>query len=129
MSVSLLSDRISSAIEASHGFEPRVFCWSQKIWRSSVRANPFPEAESEPKTLHLFFLASVPESPNSSALEATKSGSERFVLTDGVFHLHTPDGIGRSKLAANAERLLGVPVTARNWRTVCKTLEMANRDG
>jgi len=43
-----------------------------------------------------------------------------------VFYLHAPDGIGRSKLAARIERLLGVDATARNWRTVTKVFEMAN---
>jgi uncharacterized protein (DUF1697 family) len=38
---------------------------------------------------------------------------------------HAPDGIGRSKLAANVEKLLGVSATSRNWRTVRKLIEMA----
>jgi len=42
-----------------------------------------------------------------------------------VFYLHTPDGFGTSKLAARAERLLGVATTARNWRTVTALREMA----
>jgi uncharacterized protein (DUF1697 family) len=36
-----------------------------------------------------------------------------------------PEGIGRSRLAARAESLLGVSATARNWRTVTRLLEMA----
>jgi len=39
--------------------------------------------------------------------------------------LHAPDGIGRSKLAAGLERLLGVPMTSRNWNTVMKLREWA----
>ena len=62
-------------------------------------------------------------------LEGIKSERERFFLGDGVFYLHAPDGIGRSKLAANVERLLGVRATARNWRTVGKVMEMANERG
>ena len=88
--------------------------------------NPFPEAESDPKTLHLGFLASVPNNPDLDKLETLKSDTERFRLIDTVFYLHAPDGIGRSKLAARAERLLGVPMTDRNWRTVVKLREMAN---
>ena len=73
----------------------------------------------------MHFLASVPKNPDFDALESIKSDRERFVLKDGVFYLHAPDGVGRSKLAANAEKLLGVPVTSRNWRTVCKIRDMA----
>jgi uncharacterized protein (DUF1697 family) len=43
-----------------------------------------------------------------------------------MFYLCAPEGIGRSKLAANAEKLLGVPMTDRNWATVRKIIEMAN---
>jgi uncharacterized protein (DUF1697 family) len=77
----------------------------------------------------VYFLAASPERPDLDGLEGIKSDRERFFLGDGVFYLHAPDGIGRSKLAANVERLLGVPATARNWRTVGKVMEMANERG
>ena len=51
--------------------------------------------------------------------------AERFDLVGDVFYLYTPDGFGISKLAAKAEKLLGVPATARNWRTVTTLHEMA----
>jgi uncharacterized protein (DUF1697 family) len=54
-----------------------------------------------------------------------RTQSERFVLKGRVFYLHTPDGFGRSSLAGRIERFLGVPSTARNWRTVTTLLEMA----
>src|SRR5215212_5082162 len=56
---SLLADRIRSAIEESHGFEPRVLLLGSEEMERVVRSNPFPEAESEPKTLHVYFLAST----------------------------------------------------------------------
>ena len=126
---SLLSDRIQAAIEESHGFEPQVLLLEPEAVEKAVGSNPFPEAEQEPKTLHVHFLASPPERPDLDALEGIKGDRERFVLEDGVFYLHAPDGIGSSKLAANAEKLLGVPVTARNWRTVRKVMEMAKQRG
>jgi len=54
-----------------------------------------------------------------------KKDSERFRLIGRVFYLHAPEGVGRSKLASGSERLLGVPMTDRNWNTVCKLREMA----
>lgn len=126
---SLLSDKIRAAIEEGYGFEPRVLLLEPDAVEKAVVSNPFPEAEPEPKTLHAYFLASVPEHPDLDALERVKGDRERFVLADGVFYLHAPVGVGRSKLAANAERLLGVPATARNWRTVRKVLEMAKQRG
>jgi uncharacterized protein (DUF1697 family) len=87
--------------------------------------NPFPEAEAEPSTLHLGFLASTPKSPDLKKLASIKTETERFQLIEDVFYLHAPEGVGRSKLAASSEKLLGVSMTDRNWRTVCKLREMA----
>jgi uncharacterized protein (DUF1697 family) len=126
---SSLSDMIEAAIGESRGFEPGVVVLGSEEVEGAVRSNPFTEAESEPKTLHVYFLASSPERPDLEALEGIKGYRERFVLDDRVFYLHAPDGVGRSRLAANAERLLGVPATARNWRTVRKVMEMAKRRG
>jgi uncharacterized protein (DUF1697 family) len=122
----LLSETIEAAIKERHSFEPRVLLLASE---EMERSNPFPEAESEPKALHLYFLAAPPERPDLDTLEGIKGDRERFVLGDGVLYLHAPDGIGRSKLAANIEKLLGVPVTARNWRTVRKVMEMAQQHG
>jgi uncharacterized protein (DUF1697 family) len=126
---SLLSNRIRAAIKKSHGFEPQVLMLEPEEIERAVGSNPFPEAESEPKTLHVHFLASMPKNPDLEALERIKGDRERFVLEDGVFYLHAPDGIGRSKLAAKIEKLLGVATTGRNWRTVCKIMAMASQCG
>lgn len=117
--------RIADAIEDRHGFRPRVLVLSVDRFRAALEANPFPEAEAAPRTLHLFFLAEeAPREVDLGALEALSTDTERFHLGDRVFYMHAPDGFGRSKLAANAESLLGVPATARNWRTVARLREM-----
>jgi uncharacterized protein (DUF1697 family) len=122
---SLLSEKIGAAIKKSHGFEPQVLVLGPEDIERAVASNPFPEAESEPKTLHVLFLASMPRSPDLGALESIRGDRERFALKDGFFYLHAPEGIGRSKLAANTERLLGVSATGRNWRTIRKIMAMA----
>jgi len=122
---SRLSNAISREIKKRRGFEPNVLLLELEDIERAIRKNPFPEAATDPKALHAGFLASRPEKPDLGKLESLKSDSERFHLNDRVFYLHAPEGIGRSKLAANAEKLLGVPMTDRNWRTVCKLRDMA----
>jgi uncharacterized protein (DUF1697 family) len=126
---SQLSSSISAAVKESHGFEPQVFLLDLVEMERAMASNPFPEAESEPKTLHLYFLASVPQNPDLKTLDSLKQNNERFELIDKVFYLHAPNGIGRSKLAARVERALGVAVTARNWRTVGRIMAMAKQGG
>jgi uncharacterized protein (DUF1697 family) len=116
-------------VSRSHGFEPRVLVLTRSDLERAAKGNPFPEAEDNPKGLHLFFLAERPKKPDLKSLEALKAKSERFALKRKVLYLHTPDGFGTSKLAARAERLLGVEATARNWRTVTTLLKMATVSG
>ncbi len=122
-----LAKQLAEAVSRSHGFEPRVLVFTGKALESAVAGNPFPQAEANPKSLHLFFLAERPKKPDLRSLEALRTETERFALEGKVLYLHTPDGFGRSKLAERAERLLGVAATARNWRTVTTLLAMANR--
>jgi len=120
-----LGTDIAARIERCHGFRPQVLLISAEQLEGAIASNPFREAEVEPKTLHLMFLASAPTAPDIESLNQVKSPSERFHLADRVFYLHAPDGIGRSRLAARAEKLLGVPATGRNWRTVLKLRALA----
>jgi uncharacterized protein (DUF1697 family) len=127
--VSELSDRIRAAISASHGFEPQVLLLSVAEMEQAMASNPFPQSESDPKTLHLYFLADRPENPDLETLDGLKQDTEQYRLTDRVFYLHAPAGIGRSKLAARIEKSLGVAATARNWRSVSKIMAMAKENG
>ena len=120
-----LANKIGLEIKKRRGFEPYVLLLGLEKLEKVIKSNPFPEAESDPKTLHVGFLASTPKDPDLKKLESIKSDSERFRLIGNAFYLHAPEGIGRSRLAANTERLLGVSMTDRNWRTVCKLMEMA----
>lgn len=69
-------------------------------------------------------VLSGPATADVDAMQACKGPTEKFTLTDDALYLHAPDGIGRSKFAAAAERLLGVEATGRNLNTVRKLLEM-----
>ena len=119
-----LARRIAAAIEKSHGFRPDLQILSKASFAQAVAANPYPEMVSNGKTLHLFFLAGEPETPDLKALETIRLASENWRLIADSFYLHAPEGFGQSRLAARAERLLGVSATVRNWRTVTKIQQM-----
>lgn len=124
-----LAGRLSRDIRAGRGFEPQVLLLDSKELERAMARNPFPDAEGDPKTLHVGFLAAAPSRPDLEKLEALKARGERFHLAGRVLYLHLPKGVGRSKLAAGAERALGVPVTLRNWRTAETLREMAAETG
>lgn len=121
---SRLSTNISAEIEKRHGFKPHVFILGLDAIEDAILKNPFPEAEANPGSLHLGFLASSPKNPDTEKLNKLKKESEQFRLIDSVFYLYAPEGIGRSKLSAASENLLGVPMTDRNWKSVCKIRDL-----
>jgi uncharacterized protein (DUF1697 family) len=124
--LSELSKTLASEIKKRRGFEPHVLILGRDALKKAIERNPFPEAEDDPNGLHVGFLSSTPARPDLNKLESLQKESERFSLIGSVFYLHAPEGVGRSKLAARSERLLGVPMTDRNWRTVCRIWEMAS---
>jgi uncharacterized protein (DUF1697 family) len=120
-----LAGEIERCIEKKFGFHSRTFVLSVSELQKAAKGNPFPQADAKPQTLHLFFLAQPAKAAQLDAMNEIKAKSEQFVLKNQVFYFYTPQGFGTSKLAAKAERLLGVDATARNWRTVGKLLELA----
>ena len=126
VAASELSKSITHAIEDRFGFAPQVLLLTVDRFLAIAADNPFTDAESNPKCLHVWFLTGKPGAPNLDALDGLKVESESFSLQDDAFYLYAPDGIARSSLAAKVDRHLGVTTTARNWRTVSKIIELAN---
>ncbi|MCU0521115.1 MAG: DUF1697 domain-containing protein [Anaerolineae bacterium] len=124
-----LEKAIGAAIRERHGFEPHVLVLKLEDIEGAIAENPFSDAEADPRSLHIGFLATVPEAPDLATMDSLKKESERYRLIGKRFYLHAPEGVGRSALAANAEKLLGVPMTDRNWRTVCEIRAMATELG
>lgn len=116
--------KIADEIEVHRGFKPHVMVLEKSEFKRAIDCNPFPQGESDPKALHFGFLDTGPSSPDLQELEAVRTPNEKFELVGRVFYLLAPDGIGRSKLAAKSEKVLGVPMTDRNWKTVSKIMSM-----
>jgi uncharacterized protein (DUF1697 family) len=116
------ADAISKLILKKKGFTPKVLLLEKKELLSAIKSNPF--ETSDGKALHFYFLESESAKHNINLIESAKAKTESYKLTKQVFYLHAPDGVGKSKLAVTVEKALGVPVTARNWNTVAKLVEM-----
>src|SRR6185369_15770210 len=105
MNISQLSQKIAAEIKKRRGFDSYVLVLGLDELEKAIEENPFPEADTDPSTLHLGFLAFAPENPDLKKLESLKKGSERFHLSERVFYLRAREGVGRSKLSASAEKL------------------------
>lgn len=112
------AEAVSDKIEAAKGFRPQALVMSRDRLAKVMAANPFPEeGAAEGKSVRVWFVEGKPQ-PLNEETRGLAATSERIEVTDKAAYLHAPEGIGRSKLAAKLEKALGVPATARNWRTV-----------
>ncbi|HLK06651.1 MAG TPA: DUF1697 domain-containing protein [Candidatus Angelobacter sp.] len=124
-----LANRIQDAIEKSRGFRPGVVLRSAADLREVVARNPFAKRKDiEPGKLLVNFLAADPGKDAREKALAIKIGPEEMHLIGREAYIYFPDGQGRSKFPWPAiERALGTSGTGRNWNSVTKMLEMAEK--
>jgi len=114
-------DDIASIIQERFGFEPEVYVLDKTELETAVANNPFSSPNG--KEIHFYFCKDKPKIDNEK-VERYKSESEEFHIEGRVLYFYAPDGVGRSKLAANMESCLGVPATGRNLNTIHKLQHM-----
>ena len=117
----LVSD-IQQAVEEASGVIADVFLMTKDELEEVVAKNPFPVEDG--KALHFIFMKGPAASPDMGRLDEYRTDTEEYMLGDKVFYLYAPKGVGRSKLAMNIERCLGVAATGRNWNTVGRLAAM-----
>ena len=90
-----------------------------------VRTCPWAGEGLDPTRLVVAFGRVPPPADAVERLRGLAVEGEQVTAIGRDLHLRLPHGQGRSKLAAAVGRAdLGGPVTARNWRTVTKLLEL-----
>ncbi len=120
-----VAGQVRAAINHRFGFECEVMVLCLSDLRDALAANPFARATDDPKTLHLFFLARPVATLDDAALQNAATKGEQYHLAGQVLYLFTPNGMGRSDLAAKLPRIVGVPMTGRNLRSCQKILDLA----
>ena len=126
---SALAAEAEQAIAAATGVSARVVVLAQEELAGVARDNPYRD-EPEPRRVHAIFLTGDPAPELAAAVAAAQhkaAGSDTATVIGRTIFLHTPDGYGRSELAAwLARRSLpgGLAGTARNWATVTRLLGM-----
>jgi uncharacterized protein (DUF1697 family) len=125
---SRLAAELESRIGRDLGVRPAVVVLSRPELERAIHDNPFP-AESDPKRLHAVFTARDLNAAELETIEAaarrarTRGELDEARAVGRTLYLHTPDGLGRSRLAAELARV-GDEATARNWATVTRLAAM-----
>src|SRR5579875_2661884 len=124
-----LAAQLEREIAARLGVTTTVVVVSRAELAQVVADNPYPH-EQDPKHLHAVFRQQPFDEAGrtgvAAALErAAKKGSrDEAAIVGKTLYLRTPDGLGRSELAAQLARVREAAGTARNWASVGKLLAM-----
>jgi len=127
-----LAGGLEKAIEAELGVACRVVVLTSAELAEAVADNPYPD-EPNPKLVHAFFLTAKASAETRTHVAqaqeraAAKGSRDEAAIVGRVLYLHTPDGFGRSELAAELSKggkRNPAEGTARNWATVTKLLAM-----
>ncbi|MCZ7533734.1 MAG: DUF1697 domain-containing protein [Acidimicrobiia bacterium] len=121
---SAVAAQIGDVIKTRHGFQPVVVVLNPSELEAAISANPFQTSISDAKSVHFFFRNDTADGIDLAAASELAAKDEEFALSDGVFYLHTPAGIGRSKLAAKLPEILGNTATGRNLRSVLSVRDL-----
>lgn len=123
-----LAARLEQAAEETLGLRTEFMLRKASDWRSTLAANPFPDAaKDDPSHLLLIALTGEPKSEAVKALRAAIAGREQVEAVGDTLFAVYPDGIGTSKLTLpKIEKALGLKGTGRNWNTALKLAELAN---
>jgi uncharacterized protein (DUF1697 family) len=118
---------IAAICRKEFGFEKDIMLVARADWAKLIKQNPFPQAVDKPTSLHAFVLDGTPRKEAVEALTARAASHESVVVKGKVLYFHAPEGFGISKLPPVIDRTLGVVSTARNWNTVRKLMELAEK--
>jgi uncharacterized protein (DUF1697 family) len=124
-----LAKRIEDAIERGFGFRPTVILRTSGELREVIARNPFAKRRGiEPSRLLVYFLASDPGAETRDKVLSLKTEPEELRMDGRELYIYFPNGMARPKLSwAVLEKTLKVPGTGRNWNSVTKLLDMAER--
>lgn len=122
-----LESTLEQAIAERFGFAVDVLVRSATQWPDYVKGNPLAAASQAQPNLVLLGLSKSPPRPDAvAALRERASAGEQVEAAGEALWFHFPAGSARTKLTpALIDRVVGSPVTTRNWRTVQKLADMA----
>jgi len=127
--IARIAKRIEEGIERKFGFRPAVILRTAAEMREVIARSPFAKRHGiEPGKLVVSFLAGDPGEEAREKVRQIKCDPEELRIEGRELYIYFPNGQGRSKLSGAAlEKMLKTQGTGRNWSSVTKMLEMAEK--
>jgi uncharacterized protein (DUF1697 family) len=125
-----VASALERAVADRSGIHADVVVVTRDELAAVVEGNPYPD-ETDPTHLHVVFGREPLDPAAADDVAAAvrrardKGSRDEATVAGSVVYLRTPDGLGRSELAAQlARRPATSTATTRNWATVTRLLAM-----
>ncbi len=127
--IALLTKRIQDGIERKFGFRPGVILRTASELRNVIARNPFAKRRDiDPRSFLVIFLAGEPNAEGRANLLKINMAPDEVRIDGRELYAYYPNGMARPKLPwAKIERVLNASGTGRNWNSVNKLLEIAEK--
>jgi len=127
--IAALTKRIQDAIEKEFGFRPDVILRTVSEMREAIAKNPFAKRRGlDPSKLLVTFLAAEPSAEGRANLLKINLAPDEVRIDGRELYAYYPNGLARPKVPwAKIERTLKTSGTGRNWNSVNKLLEIAEK--
>ena len=124
-----LRNRIEKAMEQTVGFRPDVILRTVSDLRDVIARNPFAKRRGiDPSRLLVTFLSGDPAPEARDRALAIEADPEELKIYGRELYIYFPNGLARPKLSiARLEKALDTSGTGRNWNTVKKLMEIADK--
>ncbi len=125
----VLSQSIEQQIESEFGHDVPVMVRTREQLENLIKNNPFDGQEDKRFKLYVtFFLETLPKEKQQE-LKSLSSDIEKFDFVNGeLFSLIDKTTDQKTNFSNNfVEKMIGIPGTGRNWRSVNKIYEMASK--
>ena len=124
-----LRRNLETAIHKKFGFQSDAILRTAKDLREVIAQNPFAKRKDiHPSKLLVTFFSTDPGEAARKQARAIKCDPEELFIEGREAYIYFPNGAGRSKLNwPLIPKTLKVQGTARNWNSVTKMLEIAEK--
>jgi uncharacterized protein (DUF1697 family) len=126
-----VAKRLAERIVGDFGFTVEIILRTKDEMQQIIKRNPLAKDHgADQAKMHVVFLAEAPKLEALKKLESLTLPPEKIRTSGKEVYFYLPNGVSGSSLWKQpTDRILVVPSTMRNWRTVTTLYEMAEACG
>lgn len=123
-----LSQSIKDQIKSDFGHDVPVMIRTRNNFKHLINNNPFDAQDEDPFQLYVTFFLETPSKEKQQELKNLSTDIEKYEFYNGeLFSLINKKTNQKPNFSNNyVEKIIEIPGTGRNWRSVNKIFEMAS---